>query len=86
MTEDNATKIIKGRERLDAMKTKLAEAKAEQKVAEDQLAAADDAVDLLGLDPERDLERQVTKLCQEAMAEIEKLEEIIDDVDVILSR
>ncbi len=86
MTEDNAARVIAMRQRLDAVKTKVIESKTEQKQAEDQLAAADDAVDRLGLNSERDLERQVTKLCQEADEDIGKLKTVVEDIDRILDK
>lgn len=85
MTNEKAAKrVLSARRRLDELKTQTAEARAKKQAAEDQLAAADDAIRRLELDPDRDLERQVLKLISDLEAEIEKQEKRLEEVADIL--
>lgn len=85
MTESSAEMVVSLRERMSNVKEKLIAAQTQQHSAEDQLAAADDAVIRLDLDPERDLSRQVTKLCENATDKVEELEGFVDDLHGIVS-
>ena len=84
MAKDATQRVLDLRQRLDAAKTRLTTARAHQQTAEDALAAADDAIRRLGLDPDRDLERQVNKLADEIDADLKKLEGYLDEVEYIL--
>lgn len=87
MTKDDATKrVLALRQRLDSAKTRTTEARTKKKAAEDQLAAADDAIENLGLDPDRDLERQVNRLLEGITADLEQLEEQLDEAESVLAR
>ena len=87
MTKKDATQqVLDLRERVAAAKTKLTEAQTKKKTAEEQLLAADDAIEELGLDPDRDLERQVTKLIEVIAKEMTQLEEYLGEAESVLKR
>ena len=84
--KDSTQQVLDLRERVAAAKTKLTEAKTKKKTAEEQLLAADDAIEELGLDPDRDLERQVTKLIEVIEKEMTQLEEYLSEAESVLKR
>ena len=85
MTKDDATKrVLALRQRLDSAKTRTTEARTKKKAAEDQLVAADDAIEELGLDPDRDLERQVNRLLDGITTDLEQLEEHLVEAETVL--
>ena len=87
MADDDATKrVLDLRQRLDAAKIRLTEARTEARAAEDALAAADDAIRDLGLDPDHDLERQVNRLIDDVDADLKKVEHCLDEVEEVLGR
>lgn len=84
MAEKDATqRVLDLRQRLDQAKTRLTEARTQQRSAEDQLSAADDAIRQLGLDPDRDLERQVIRLAETLDSGLKQVEEYLDEVAAI---
>jgi len=84
-TEKDATqRVLDLRQRFDSAKTQLTASRTQVRSAEDQLAAADDVIGKLGLDPDRDLERQVIRLVEELESDLAKLEGYADEVESIL--
>lgn len=84
MAKDATQRVLDLRQRVDAAKLRTTTAHVHQQTAEDALAAADDAIRRLDLDPDRDLERQVNRLCDEIEADLKKLEGYLDDAESIL--
>ena len=84
--KDSTQQVLDLRERVATAKTKLIEAQTKKKTAEEQLLAADDAIEELGLDPDRDLERQVTKLIEVIEKEMTQLEEYLGEAESVLKR
>lgn len=81
---DSTKQVLALRQRLDEYKTSRTEAGARVKACEEQLAAADDAITRLELDPDRDLERQVTRLVEGVDGDLTKMEEALDEVQSVL--
>lgn len=85
MTKDDATqKVLDLRQRMDSAKTRLTEAHIQVRTAEDALSAADDSIRTLGLDPDRDLERQVIRLVSTINTDLEQVEAYLTEVDEIV--
>jgi hypothetical protein len=85
MPEKDATqRALDARRRVDRDKTRLTEARTKQRTAEDALAAADDAIRDLELDPDRDLERQVVRLVGTIESGLQQIEVHLDEVEGIL--
>ncbi len=84
--KDATQRVVDLQERVAIAKTKLTEARIKKKTAEEQLIAADDAIEELGLDPDRDLERQVTKLVEVIEQEMTQLEGHLDEAESVLKR
>ncbi len=85
MAEKDATQqVLDLRQRLDRAKTRLTEARTQVRSAEDQLTAADDSIRTLGLDPDRDLERQVIRLVSAINTDLEQVETHLNEVGEIL--
>jgi chromosome segregation ATPase len=82
---DPTEQVLALRNRLDTAKTRLTEIRTKISGAEDQLAAADDAIRRLGLDPDRDLARQVSRLLQEIEGDLIKVEGQLDEADTVLA-
>mgnify|MGYP001597491624 FL=1 len=85
MPKDATQRVLDLRQRVDAAKTRTTTLRAHQQTAEDALAAADDAIVRLELDPDRDLERQVNKLADEIETDLHKLEGYLDEAESILA-
>lgn len=85
MPDDATKRVLNLRQRLDQAKTKLTEARTHQRTADDALSAADDAIRKLGLDPDRDLERQVIRLADDIDKDLKQIEESLDEVESILA-
>lgn len=80
MAKDDATQqVLDLRQSVDDAKVRTTEARTKKQVAEDQLVAADDAIENLGLDPDRDLERQVSRLVVDIQSDLAQLEEQLDE-------
>ena len=84
--KDATQQVLDLQGRVAKAKTKLIEAQTKKKTAEEQLLAADDAIEELGLDPDRDLERQVTKLIEVIEKEMTQLEEYLSEAESVLKR
>ena len=84
--KDSTQQVLDLQGRVATAKTKLIEAQTKKKTAEEQLLAADDAIEELGLDPDRDLERQVTKLIEVIEKEMTQLEEYLSEAESVLKR
>ena len=84
--KDATQQVLDLQGRVATAKTKLIEAQTKKKTAEEQLLAADDAIEELGLDPDRDLERQVTKLIEVIEKEMTQLEEYLSEAESVLKR
>ena len=84
--KDATQQVLDLQGRVATAKTKLIEAQTKKKTAEEQLLAADDAIEELGLDPDRDLERQVTKLIEVIEKEMTQLEEYLGEAESVLKR
>ena len=84
--KDATQQVLDLQGRVATAKTKLTEAQTKKKTAEEQLLAADDAIEELGLDPDRDLERQVTKLIEVIEKEMTQLEEYLSEAESVLKR
>jgi hypothetical protein len=86
MAKDDPTQqVLDLRQRVDRAKTCTTEARTKKKAAEDQLTAADDAIEQLGLDPDRDLERQENRLIEEIKTDLVQLEEQLDEAESVLA-
>ena len=83
-TNDATQQVLDMRQRLDRCKTRVTTARTKKAGAEDVLVAADDAIEQLGLDPDRDLERQEARLVATIQEDLEKLEEHLDEADSVL--
>jgi predicted nucleic acid-binding Zn-ribbon protein len=83
--KDPTQQVLDLRQRVDRDKTRLTEARTKKKTAEDQLTAADDAIEQLGLDPGRDLERQVNQQVGDIKNDLEQLEEHLDEAESIFA-
>ena len=85
-TADNdATKrVLALRQSVDSAKTRLTEVRTKKRAAEGALSAADDAIEQLGLDPDRDLSRQVTRMLGETEKELKQLEDHLDEAESVL--
>lgn len=85
MTKKDATqRVLDMRQRVNRSKTLVTEARIQVRTAEDQLTAADDAIRKLGLDPDRDLERQVIRLASNLNTDLENIEICLVEVEEIL--
>ena len=84
--KDSTQQVLDLQGRVATAKTKLIEAQTKKKTAEEQLLAADDAIAELGLDPDRDLERQVTKLIEVIEKEMTQLEEYLSEAESVLKQ
>lgn len=82
--KDATQQVLDLRQRVDRAKTRVTEARTTKKSAEDQLTAADDAIEQLGLDPDRDLERQVNRLIEGITKDLTQLEEHLDEAESVL--
>ncbi len=86
MAKDDATQqVLDLRQSVDRAKVRTTEARTKKKVAEDQLTAADDAIEHLGLDPDRDLERQVNQLVVGIKKDLGQLEEQLDEAESVFA-
>ncbi len=87
MSEDSkaAKQVLAMRRDIDRTKTRLTTAIAVQKQAEDQLKVADDAIEVLGLDPDRDLERQLDKLITGIQTSLEDMGGQLDEAESVLA-
>lgn len=87
MSEDGkaAKQVLALRRDIDRTKTRLTTARAVRKQAEDQLKVADDAIEVLGLDPDRDLERQLTKLITGIQESLEDMGEQLNEAESVLA-
>ncbi len=83
-TKDATQQVLDMRQRLDRSKTRVTTAHTKKMGAEDVLTAADDAIEQLGLDPDRDLERQEARLVAAIQEDLEQLEEKLDEADSVL--
>lgn len=87
MDNNKATeRVLTLRRDVDYAKTRATEARTKKKSAEDQLTAADDAIEELGLDPDRDLDRQVNRLVEGIATDLDRLEEQLDEAESVLAR
>lgn len=84
--DDVTQQVLDARARMDKTKTRVIETRTQVKAAEDQLAAADDAIRSLELDPDRDLARQVSRLVTDVNADLQHVEERLDEADGILNK
>ena len=84
MSQEETEQVLELRGRLDRARQKVADYRAQVKAADDQLAAADDTIKNLGLDPERDLERQKNRLLEEANKLLVSVEEQLNEVESIV--
>lgn len=86
MVKDDSTRqVLDLRQSVDRAKVRTTEARTKKQVAEDQLIAADDAIENLGLDPDRDLERQVSRLVGEIRKDLGQLEEQLDEAESVFA-
>ncbi len=87
MGEDSkaAKQVLALRRDIDRTKTRLTTATVVRKQAEDQLKVADDAIEELGLDPDRDLERQLDKLIEGIQTDLEGMGEQLDEAESVLA-
>lgn len=87
MTDDNkaAKKVLGLRRDVDRAKTRVTTARTVRKQAEDQLKVADDAIEVLGLDPDRDLERQLDKLTDGIQGDLDEMGEKLDEAESVLT-
>ena len=84
MRQEATEQVLDLRGRLDRMRQKVVEYRVQAKAAEDQLAAADDNIKNLDLDPDRDLERQVDRLLADAEKLLTSIEKQLDEVASII--
>ncbi len=85
MGKDDATQqVLDLRQRMDSAKTRLTEARIQVRTAEDALSAADDSIRTLGLDPDRDLERQVIRLVSTIDTDLGQVEAYLTEVEAIV--
>ena len=84
MSQEATEQVLDLRGRLDRMRQKVVEYRVQAKAAEDQLAAADDNIKNLDLDPDRDLERQVDRLLADAEKSLTSREKQLDEVASII--
>ncbi len=87
MSEDSkaAKQVLAMRRDIDRTKTRLTTALTVRKQAEDQLKVADDAIEVLGLDPDRDLERQLDKLITGIQTSLEDMGGQLDEAESVLA-
>lgn len=83
--DDSTQQVLDMRQRADRAKTRTTEAHTKKRLAEDQLTAADDAIEQLGLDPDRDLERQENRLIEEAKSSLTQVEEQLDEAESVFA-
>ncbi len=83
--DDSTQQVLDLRQSVDRAKVRTTEARTKKKVAEDQLTAADDAIEQLGLDPDRDLERQRDQLIIGITKDLGQLEEQLDEADSVFA-
>ncbi len=83
--KDATQQVLDMRQRMDRCKTRTTEALTKKKGAEDQLTAADDAIEELGLDPDRDLERQENALLTGIAGDMTKMEGYLDEADAVIA-
>ena len=85
MPKDDATQqVLDMRETVDRSKTRLTAAHTTKKSAEDHLAASDDAIEHLGLDPDHDLERQVDRQISEVQKKLAQLVGHLDEAEAVM--
>ncbi len=82
--KDATQQVLDMRQRMDKCKTRSTTALTKKTGAEDQLTAADDAIEELGLDPDRDLERQEAALIVGIADDLDKLEGYLDEADAVI--
>ncbi len=80
-----AKQVLAMRRDIERTKTRLTAARTVRKQAEDQLKVADDAIAELGLDPDRDLERQLDKLINGIQTDLEGMGEKLDEAESVLA-
>lgn len=87
MSDDNkaAKRVLGLRRDVDRAKTRVTTARTVRKQAEDQLKVADDAIEVLGLDPDRDLERQLDKLTDGIQGDLDEMGEKLDEAESVLN-
>ncbi len=83
--KDATEQVLDMRQRMDRCKTRATEARTRKTGAEDQLTVADDAIEQLGLDPDRDLERQEAALIAGITGDLGKLEGYLDEADSVIA-
>ncbi len=83
-SKDATQQVLDMRHRMDTCKTRATEARTKKTGAEDQLAAADDSIEELGLDPDRDLERQKAALVAGIHDDLGKLEDYLIEAEEVL--
>ncbi len=85
MANNRTNDVVVLRQRVADAKANLAGARSRVGVAQEQLAAADDAIRELGFDPDRDLTRQVRTLIEEITGDLEeKVEKPLDEITAII--
>ncbi len=80
-----AKQVLALRRDIDRTKTRLTTATVVRKQAEDQLKVADDAIEELGLDPDRDLERQLDKLIDGIQESLNEMGGQLDEAESVLA-
>ncbi len=80
-----AKQVLALRRDIDRTKTRLTTATVVRKQAEDQLKVADDAITVLGLDPDRDLERQLAKLIDGIQTDLDEKVGQLDEAESVLA-
>lgn len=80
-----AKQVLAMRRDIERTKTRLTAARTVRTQAEDQLKVADDAIEVLGLDPDRDLERQLDKLIDGIRTDLDGMEEQLEEAESVLA-
>lgn len=80
-----AKQVLAMRRDIERTKTRLTAARTVRTQAEDQLKVADDAIEELGLDPDRDLERQLDKLIGGIQTDLDGMGEQLDEAESVLA-
>jgi len=80
-----AKRVLGMRRDVDRAKTRVTTACTVRKQAEDQLKTADDAIEELGLDPDRDLERQLAKLTDDIQSDLDEMGDKLDEAESVLA-